>query len=176
MDRTILIVARNSISEKFGLETQNVTINKDWLKKGASFVTLTRNNKLRGCIGSLNASRPLLTDIKYNAKHAAFNDPRFPALELKELPLIKIEVSVLSDLKELIFTTEDELIKQIIPKKMGLVLEYDLHRGTFLPQVWDVLPDKNEFLNNLKLKAGLNKNFYSSQMNFFYYEVEQCQE
>lgn len=176
MDETLLKIARNAIKEYLCLDFESIEIKNKWKEKRATFVTLTKGGELRGCIGSLEPIRSIYEDIRHNAVSAAFRDPRFFPLEQGELDEIKIEVSILSPLEELTFTTEEDLIKKIIPFKMGLVLEYGYNRGTFLPQVWDHYPEPREFFNHLKLKSGLSQDFFNEAMKVFFYEVEKCQE
>jgi hypothetical protein len=127
-----------------------------WLRQaGATFVTLKKNGHLRGCIGSLQASRALADDVAQNALGAAFRDPRFPALAAEEWPQCRLEISLLSAPKPLRFADEDDLVAQIRPGVDGLILEAQGRRGTFLPQVWDSIPDTRAFLNELLRKAGL---------------------
>jgi AmmeMemoRadiSam system protein B/AmmeMemoRadiSam system protein A len=151
----LLSIARGAI-EKELLEKTESTFDRPWLKQaGATFVTLTRNGQLRGCIGSLSPQRPLVTDIAENALGAAFRDPRFPALTREEWPQCRVEVSLLSTPKPLRFADEADLLGQIVPGEDGLILEADGKRGTFLPQVWEGMPDKSVFLRELLKKAGL---------------------
>jgi hypothetical protein len=127
-----------------------------WLRQaGATFVTLKKNGQLRGCIGSLQAARALADDVAQNALGAAFRDPRFPALAAEEWPQCRLEISLLSAPKPLRFADEDDLVAQIRPGVDGLILEAQGRRGTFLPQVWDSIPDTRAFLNELLRKAGL---------------------
>jgi AmmeMemoRadiSam system protein A len=123
--------------------------------RGASFVTLTRNGALRGCIGSLRPQRPLGDDIVANAIAAATADPRFPPLTLAELGEVSIEVSVLSAPEFIDFASEDALLAQLRPGEDGLILFSGCRSATFLPQVWAQLPDPRDFLAALKEKAGL---------------------
>lgn len=123
--------------------------------RGASFVTLTRNGALRGCIGSLRPQRPLGDDIVANAIAAATSDPRFPPLTLAELSEVSIEVSVLSAPEFIDFASEDALLAQLRPGEDGLILFSGCRSATFLPQVWAQLPDPRDFLAALKEKAGL---------------------
>jgi AmmeMemoRadiSam system protein A len=123
---------------------------------GAAFVTLhTRAGALRGCIGSLVARRPLIEDVRTNALAAAFEDPRFPALTLAELPNILVEVSVLTSPKPLDYEDAQDLIQKLRPNVDGVLIQRGWHRATFLPQVWEQLPSPVEFLTNLCHKAGL---------------------
>lgn len=139
---------------------------------GASFVTLTQQQQLRGCIGALQAYRPLIQDVNENAQSAAFNDPRFPPVTAAELTAIHIEISVLSPLQPLQFGSEAELLHQIQPFKDGLVLQEGRRSGTFLPLVWDKLPDKTDFLRQLKVKAGLRPDYWSRTLQCFRYHTE----
>ena len=143
-----------------------------WLgEPGATFVTLKKNGALRGCIGSLEARRPLLVDLKSNAVAAAFRDPRFPPLSHEELDEIRIEVSLLSPLAAIEFESEVEALARLRPFEDGIVLEYGARRGTFLPQVWEDLPDPAQFLGELKRKAGLPASFWSDGVRLFRYSV-----
>ena len=127
-----------------------------WLERpGATFVTLLKEGELRGCIGSLDAVRPLGHDVAENAVAAAFRDPRFPALSAQEWPRCNVEVSLLSAAQPMRFGDETDLLRQIHAGEDGLIVEAEGRRGTFLPQVWDGLPDKRAFLDALLRKAGL---------------------
>lgn len=176
IDRELLILARNAIKEYLGLNIEPIDIKNRWKADRATFVTITKNSKLRGCIGSLEPKRALYRDVEENAISAAFRDPRFFPLQVEDLDKIKIEISVLTELKEITFSSESDIISKIVPYKMGLLLEYKNNRGTFLPQVWEHYPDPKDFFNHLKIKAGLNKEFYNSELRLYYYEVEKCQE
>ena len=136
------------------------------------FVTLKINGELRGCIGMLEATRPLITDVHHNAYAAAFSDPRFPALQEKELPLIEIHISILGTPEPMSFESEEDLITQIKPNVDGLILEAEGRRGTFLPSVWESLPDTRSFLTHLKMKAGLPGNYWSDQVKMWKYTTE----
>ncbi|MFZ1385456.1 MAG: AmmeMemoRadiSam system protein A, partial [Propionicimonas sp.] len=143
-----------------------------WLAApGACFVTLTLDGRLRGCIGSLEPHRSLLADVTHNARAAAFSDRRFPPLSAAELPRTRIEVSLLSASEPLEAGSEAELVARLRPGVDGLILAWDGHRGTFLPQVWEQLPDPQQFLNRLKQKAGLPVSFWSPQVTVRRYGV-----
>jgi len=131
---------------------------------GACFVTLTIDGELRGCIGSLEPRRSLIEDVCSNAYAAAFDDPRFLPLGSEELNRVHIEISVLGPLQKMQFDSEADLLQQIIPFKDGLVLEERGHRGTFLPLVWEQLPEKKMFLDQLKRKAGLPAHYWSDSL------------
>jgi len=126
------------------------------LEPGACFVTLTKNGELRGCIGSLAAWRPLLEDVRANAVAAATQDPRFPPMTPGELPAVAVEVSVLSAPRPLPVSSLREAYAALRPGVDGVILETGTrHRATFLPQVWQGLPDPVQFLQHLWLKAGV---------------------
>lgn len=139
---------------------------------GASFVTLTRHGELRGCIGSLEARRPLLEDVAENAFNAAFRDPRFLPVDRHECDQLDLHISVLSPTEPLHFRDEADLLRQLRPGIDGLVLSDGRHRGTFLPQVWEQLPDPQDFLTHLKRKAGLPAAHWSPRLKVERYTVE----
>ena len=152
--KTLLAIARAAIESRlFGVAK---SVDAPWLRQaGATFVTLTLDGELRGCIGSLEAARALGTDVAENALGAAFRDPRFAPMTAAEWPRIRVEVSLLSAPKPMRFADEADLIAQLRPGKDGLILECDGRRATFLPQVWQTIPDKRAFLRELLRKAGL---------------------
>jgi AmmeMemoRadiSam system protein A len=149
-----------------------------WLSAdGACFVTLTRQGILRGCIGSVRARRPLLEDLRSNARAAALHDPRFPPVGREELPDLHIEVSLLSEPKPLEAASEEEALAALRPGVDGVILEYgEAHHSTFLPQVWEQLRDPRDFLAHLKHKAGLSPDFWSPALRLWRYEVETFEE
>ena len=138
----------------------------------ATFVTLKIAGELRGCIGTLAAYRPLVEDVVGNAYAAAFSDPRFPAVIRKQLANINISISILSPSEELVFKDESDLLDQLCPGTDGLILQDGVHRGTFLPSVWESLPDKLHFLKQLKLKAGLPVDYWSDHIRVFRYTTQ----
>ena len=167
----LLAIARAAISNSFGSAVP-VDEAAPWLQeKAASFATLMRHGELRGCIGSIVARRSLLEDVKANARAAAFRDPRFAPLEPGELETTRIEVSVLSALEPLSARSEADALAHIRPHIDGVVLEWGPRHGTFLPQVWDALPKPRDFLQQLKLKAGLPPDFWSDEIRLFRYQV-----
>jgi AmmeMemoRadiSam system protein A len=141
-------------------------------KQRATFVTLNINNELRGCIGTLTPYRALVDDIAHNAYSAAFSDPRFPELSHREFELLDYHISVLSETSPLTFASEQDLLSQLRPDIDGLVLEDNGHRGTFLPSVWEQLPEPEQFLAHLKLKAGLASGYWSDTLKISRYTVE----
>jgi AmmeMemoRadiSam system protein A len=173
---TLLALARAAIAHSLGLKAATLEM-PHWLQEpGASFVTLTQNGQLRGCIGSLAAHRPLGEDVRANAVAAALHDPRFPALTVAELERTRVEVSVLSPMQPLAFNSEAEAVAQLRPHVDGVVLEYGAHRGTFLPQVWEQLPNPREFMAQLKRKAGLSADFWADGVRLQRYTVEKWKE
>jgi AmmeMemoRadiSam system protein A len=138
----------------------------------ASFVSLHRHGELRGCIGSLQASKPLAEDVAYSAYQAAFRDPRFPPLNQLELTTLDIEVSVLSPLEKLTVVDERELLATIEPGVDGLVLEDTHRRATFLPVVWQSLPSPTAFVEHLKAKGGWPQDYWASDMRVYRYHTE----
>lgn len=154
--RTLVEIARRAIAAELGLGAKPAGDIPAWLRQqGATFVTLTKAGALRGCIGSLTATRTLGEDVAVNAINSAFRDPRFPAVTAAEWPQVQVEVSVLSTPRPLRFGDEAELLESIIPGVDGLILESEGRRGTFLPQVWEGIPDKRRFLAELRRKAGI---------------------
>jgi AmmeMemoRadiSam system protein B/AmmeMemoRadiSam system protein A len=174
--RVLVSIARSSIADSFGIRT-SVQGDAPFLHHpGASFVTLKRENRLRGCIGSLHARRTLVEDVKANARAAAFHDPRFAPLSFDELSTTKIEVSVLSALAPLAFRDQEHALAQLRPGEDGVVLEFGGHRGTFLPQVWENLPSPASFLDELKRKSGLPRDFWDDGIRLFRYSVSRWAE
>lgn len=138
----------------------------------ASFVTLHVDAALRGCIGSLEARRALVEDVAHNAHAAAFDDPRFSPLTHAEFERLDIHISVLSPSEPLQFESEEELLRQLRPQVDGLILEEHSRRGTFLPSVWEQLPEPREFLRHLKRKAGLPADYWSHTLRVLRYTVQ----
>jgi hypothetical protein len=148
-----------------------------WLHvPGAAFVTLTRDGALRGCIGSLEARRPLIDDLRANARAAAFRDPRFAPVTRDELPALRVEVSILSAAEPMQFRDEADALAQLRPGVDGVILEAGWHRATFLPQVWAQLPEPRRFLAHLKAKAGLPADAWPAELRLSRYRVEKYQE
>lgn len=138
----------------------------------ASFVTLNLDGQLRGCIGTLQAVRPLAEDIAFNAFAAAFLDRRFRPVTAGELEHIRLHLSLLTPAVPMQFTTQDDLLSQLVPFEDGLILEDGSHRGTFLPSVWESLPSPGTFLDHLKSKAGLPVDHWSPTLRVFRYHTE----
>ncbi len=172
----LLGLARASIASAFG-PARCADQSAPWLRaEGACFVTLRQDGELRGCVGSVEAYRPLLEDVTANAHASAFRDSRFPPLRASELERTRIEVSLLSPRELLSVRSEADALAQVRPHIDGLVLEWGRHRGTFLPQVWEALPDPRDFLVQLKLKVGLPYDFWSDEIRLGRYQVAKWSE
>jgi MEMO1 family protein len=164
-------LARAAIGNIFGLSYPVDETHAFLQEVGASFVTLMRHGQLRGCIGSLQAHRPLLEDVKANAKAAAFLDPRFQPLTQTEFATTYVEVSLLSPSEPIAFESEEHALRLIRPGLDGLIVEHGGKRGTFLPQVWESIPDPIQFLRHLKQKAGLDADFWAPDVLLSRYTV-----
>lgn len=174
---TILLpLARAAIASPLG-RAHAASATAPWLQEpGACFVTLTQQGSLRGCIGSLEARRPLLADVQANAVAAAFHDPRFAPLSAGELDHTEVEVSLLSPMQPLAFANETEALAQLRPGIDGVLFEYGTRRSTFLPQVWEQLPGVDEFMAQLKRKAGLPASFWAGEVRLQRYTVAKWKE
>jgi len=137
----------------------------------ATFTTLRLDDRLRGCCGTLEAEHPLATDVARSAFRAAFHDTRFSPLREDELGIVRLEVSVLSPLEPMRVTDETDLLRQLAPGTDGLVIVAHGQRATFLPKVWDALPDPRQFLAGLKAKCGLPRNYWSQRLEFLRYRT-----
>jgi AmmeMemoRadiSam system protein A len=172
----ILALAREAIEQKvrFGKTCQAdpEKLPASLTKDRACFVTLRENGQLRGCIGSLEASQPLYLDIIENAISAATRDPRFPPVSTEEINKLEIHVSILSPREPMQFKDEQDLLEQLRPGVDGIVIRDGWYKATFLPSVWESLPEKSDFLNQLKLKAGLAQNHWSDTMSVERYTAE----
>lgn len=135
------------------------------------FVTLTQAGELRGCIGSLKASEPLVQSVASSAFNAAFRDRRFPVLSAGELNHTEIEISILSELQSMSVENREELLKQLRPGIDGLLFEDGAYRSTFLPQVWEKLSNQKDFLQQLMKKAGLPSDYWSENIHFSRYQT-----
>lgn len=147
-------------------------LNEELMERGSSFVTLHNNGELRGCCGSIDAPRPLAEDVWRNAWASAFSDHRFPRLTASEWPQIDLQISVLSPPEPLVVRDEQDLLARLRPLVDGLILELGSSRATFLPAVWEQLPDAESFVRHLKVKAGWHAGFWSPQIRVFRYTTE----
>ncbi len=172
----LLALAKSSIQH--GLQTGrplkiNLEDYPDELKvQRATFVTLEINHQLRGCIGMLEAVRPLAEDIAENAFAAAFRDPRFPPLATSEFGALAIHLSILTPAEPVSFSSEQDLLAQLQPGVDGLILQEGHRRGTFLPSVWESLPEPVGFLRHLKQKAGLPPDYWSDSIQIYRYHAQ----
>lgn len=179
LGRALLVRARNAIASEFGeLGEPPVAEPEDaaLASPGATFVTLTQDGRLRGCIGSLEAHRALDADVRANARAAAFQDPRFTPLTADELPRTRVEVSLLTPAMPIEFTDEEDALRQLRPNVDGVIFEWQGRRSTFLPQVWESLPTPAMFLAHLKQKAGLPADFWAPDVKLHRYEVQKWKE
>lgn len=175
----LLTAARQAIAGHLG-DTSPAPPAPEWaMDDGACFVTLTirsRGDRLRGCIGSLSPWRPLADDVADNAVAAAVRDPRFPPVTAAELGGLRVEVSVLSPAEPIVFNSEEDLRAQLRPGVDGLILTSGARRGTFLPQVWEQLPEPEQFLDQLKVKAGLSPGWWDRRAQVSRYTVASWKE
>lgn len=177
----LLKLARESIQEVLQAEH---TIDREALlekypvlrEKTATFVTLTIDGELRGCIGSLVAQRPLIDDIIHNAKAAAFQDPRFAPISTSEYLHAAVEISILTPPEAVQYDDIDDLRSKIRPAIDGVILSLNGYQATFLPQVWEQLPSFDDFFAHLGAKAGLGSNALQQHPDIFVYQVEKAQD
>jgi len=163
---------RHGVQHGSALRVQAADFPPELQARRASFVTLHRQGQLRGCIGHLEPVAPLVEDVVDNAYAAAFRDPRFPALRELELEGLDIHISVLTPATPMQFSSETDLVSQLQPGIDGLILQDGINRGTFLPSVWESLPDPADFVRHLKLKAGLSPVHWSDHLQVSRYETE----
>ncbi len=179
--RILLDIARKSILTSFDnslLLNKEFYLNnfKDLNKISASFVTLTIDERLRGCIGTLQAKKMLYDDVFDNAKLSAFKDPRFKALSYQEYLKIKIEISVLTPFKKLDYSNMADLKEKLIPNKHGVILRYKNANATYLPQVWEQIPVFEDFINSLCAKAKLDPSILDETPDIYTYEALKVKE
>ncbi len=168
-------IAKKSILSRFKevcFESMPPEVFNQW---GACFVTLEKNNALRGCIGSIVAHRPLIEDLIKNAKSAAFSDPRFKPVTLEEAQELSIAISLLSEPEKMCFENEEDLLGQIKPYKDGIIIKDGCCRAVYLPSVWEELSDKKMFLNSLKMKANLSPGHFSKTFEAYRFSCEYIQ-
>ncbi|MDA1088903.1 MAG: AmmeMemoRadiSam system protein A [Proteobacteria bacterium] len=168
-----------AMSIKYGLENAKpLAVSPDdyppeLAERGASFVTLKRDGKLRGCIGSSEAYRPLITDVSENGFRAAFKDPRFPALTPAEIDGLHLSISVLSPKSPMSFSDEANFLQSLRPNIDGLIIEDGGRRALFLPSVWAQLPEPKAFVERLKAKAGMAKGHWSETFKAWRYSADE---
>ena len=169
--KLIIDICRQAIKSKFEPDIVEIKYPQVFSRIGACFVTLEKNNTLRGCIGSVIARRPLINDIIMNAKNSAFSDPRFLPVQQNEISQLKIAVSILSEPKKISFTDENDLLRQMRPNIDGIIIKDGIYQAVYLPSVWEQLPDKREFLETLKVKAGLKPDYFSDTFESYRFET-----
>jgi AmmeMemoRadiSam system protein A len=179
--KILLIIAREALEKSTQAEALPeiilVNLPPTLQANGASFVTLTKNDNLRGCIGTLEAYQPLALDVQEHAVAAALQDPRFPKVSPEEVDQINIEISVLTPKTALQYDAPEELSQKIRPNIDGVVLQDGFRKATFLPQVWDQLNDPEAFLSHLCAKMGASPNFWRKKvLQVFTYQVQEFQE
>jgi AmmeMemoRadiSam system protein A len=167
----VLRLARSAIAEKLGLGALDRMSHASLEQPSATFVTVKVAGELRGCVGSVQPVRTLREDVRVNAVAAAFRDPRFAPLEAGEFAATSLEVSLLSAGERIEVTSEDELLARLRPGIDGVILQYESHGATLLPQVWEHLNDPRDFMVALKLKAGLPEDFWSDGVQVSRYSV-----
>ena len=176
LGQALLARARNAIAAQLKQQTQVEPDHPALNQPGATFVTLMQNGALRGCIGSLEAHRPLDQDVRANAVAAAFRDPRFPPLTATEFSQTRVEVSLLTAPQPMKFSDEADALRQLRPNVDGVIFIAGQYRSTFLPQVWEQLPEPRLFMAHLKQKAGLPADWWSSEVELQRYEVQKWKE
>lgn len=172
----LIPIARAAISRALNVPCE-ADETAPWLTEpGACFVTLTQNGELRGCIGTLQAHRPLLADVRSNAVSAAVRDPRFLPLRVEELDITTVEISLLSPTTAMDVRDEADALAQMRPNVDGIVFEFGHYRSTFLPQVWEDLAQPRQFLAMLRRKAGLPDDFWEEGVKLSRYTVTKWSE
>lgn len=176
----LLSIARDAIKLYLNKkEYLKISSPESWMQEHrATFVTLKIRGRLRGCIGHLHAIQDLYKDVIDNAVASAFFDPRFPELKKEELDKIHIEISILAPPEKLECKDKEDLLEKLNDNQ-GVILTDGFNGATFLPQVWEEIPDKSEFLSHLCMKAGLPSNIWeekSAELNIQTYSVESYEE
>ena len=179
--RYLLNVARKTIQKtlfkQVDQEQKDSDLSPKLSEKRGTFVTLTIDGNLRGCIGHIIPQESILEGVQENAINAAFRDPRFNPLSKSEWDKIKIEISILTEPKPLEYSDSDDLLKKLMAGVDGVILKKGFLQATFLPQVWDQLPDKREFLTQLCLKAGMDGNEWKKgELQVSTYQVQAFEE
>jgi AmmeMemoRadiSam system protein A len=181
-DRIFLLeLARESITRAVAnkpLPDLNLEkLSTDLQRAGASFVTLTINGRLRGCIGALEAYQPLVEDVREHAAAAAMEDYRFPPVEPGEVASLRIEISRLTPARPLEYENAEDLLAKLRPGEDGVILRDGVRRATFLPQVWEQVPEKEEFLSHLCMKMGASADLWrTKKLGVLVYQVEEFHE
>lgn len=175
--RYLLDLARRSIAHgltrRAPLQVDVEALSAELRRLAACFVTLEKHGRLRGCIGMLHPERPLAEDVAQNAYAAAFSDRRFTPVTADELDELDIHISILGESSAMEAASEEELISRLRPGIDGLILQEGTRRATFLPSVWESLPDPRQFVEHLKRKGGWPPDYWSPQLKAYRYQTEQ---
>jgi len=167
----LLQIARNSVEKAVkhhkSYSPSRSSFPEDLFDKGASFVTLRKNNELRGCIGSILPNASIAQDVSSNAYAAALEDSRFSPISETELPQLNYSISLLSGFEKIQYNNESDLLDKIQPKIDGIVIRDGNRQGVFLPSVWNELPKKSDFFKQLKIKAGINPNYWNNRIKVY---------
>jgi AmmeMemoRadiSam system protein A len=177
--RSLLRIARESLHDSVskGRIPESAPPERGLAAPKGCFVTLTKHGALRGCIGNLTAQGPLYLAVAQNARSAALDDPRFLPVSAGEVDTLRIEVSVLSEPQQLSFSSPDDLLRKLQPGVDGVILRIGNRVATYLPQVWEQMPDKEAFLNSLAEKAGCAASDWRTPgTTVFLYQVESFKE
>ena len=166
----VINLAKYTLQNSFTNEEISVNYPQVLDELGACFVTLEKFGQLRGCIGSIIAHQPLIADLIKHSKDAALNDYRFNPVTENELKDIKVSISILTEPKKIDFTDEEDLLSKMVPNIDGIIIKDGRYQAVYLPVVWEQLPDKREFLNSLKMKAGLLPNHFSKTFEAYRFE------
>jgi AmmeMemoRadiSam system protein A len=172
----LLATARAALDRALGAMSVADVAHPALDRPGATFVTLMQAQELRGCVGTLEAHRALRTDVEENTRRAAFRDPRFAPLTVAERAITRIEVSLLTPPEPMAVAGEADLLRRLRPGADGVVLAYRERRATFLPQVWEALPEPHAFVAALKQKAGLPVRFWHDDIRIARYTVAKYRE
>ncbi len=170
----LLKIARAAIGKKLGEALSPPQENDPVLDEaGGTFVTLKIDNRLRGCIGNIEPVRSLRDGVRDNALNAAFEDYRFSPLSREEFDEVEISLSVLTPASRLSYTDSKDLLKKLRPGVDGVILRHGVRSATFLPQVWEQLPETEQFLSHLCQKAGLSKECWKGgEVEVYIYQVQ----
>ena len=183
--QVLVKLARHTLMDRLGKQILQAEIDslssalKDSCFKSlcGTFVTLKINGRLRGCIGNLTSDTPLISGVRRNAINAAFHDPRFAALRTSELDRVEIEISILSEPQPLKYRDGEDLVKKLRPHIDGVIIRKGHASATFLPQVWEQLPQPQDFLANLCMKAGLGADSWQNpELEVSTYQVQYFEE
>ncbi len=173
----LLPLARHAIARALKAPQGPQPADAPWLDEtGAAFVTLTKDGQLRGCIGTLEAHQSLRADVEENAVNAATRDPRFTPMRAGELDQVEVEVSVLETPQPFLVESRADALAQLRPHEDGLIFRFGPYRATFLPQVWEQLPEPEQFLDRLIAKAGLQPGFWDDEVHLYRYSVHSWSE